>query len=258
MTTLSKLAIRFGPGDVNSKFESTYKMLFSLQKALDKNNERKTVFTETGLQNYTHVNYPRLKGLWDIAENVSKKKIEGAFVETGVWKGGCAAIMAYVSKKNGYRNPLYFFDSFEGLPEPSEEDGSDAIFFSKGKKGGSLKSIEKVKAGERFIREILFRKMDIDPKKVFIVKGWFQKTLPVYRKRIKKIAILRLDGDWYESTKVALDNLYDRVVKGGYVVIDDYNYWEGCKKAVDEFIEKRKLNVKLIKQDSSGVYFVKP
>ena len=104
----------------------------------------------------------------------------------------------------------------------------------------------------------MFIKLQIDESKVHLVKGWFQDTLPIYKKKIGKISILRLDGDWYESTKVALDNLYDCVVSGGYVVIDDYYFWDGCKKAVDDFILERKLQVTIRRQDASGAYFIKP
>jgi len=77
-------------------------------------------------------------------------------------------------------------------------------------------STNKVKAEEGYIKELLFEKLEIDPTKVYIIKGWFQDTLAKNKNKIGKIAILRLDGDWYESTKVALENLYDLVVPGGY------------------------------------------
>lgn len=78
------------------------------------------------------------------------------------------------------------------------------------------------------------------PDKVFYHKGWFQNTVPADKQNIKSIAILRLDGDWYDSTKVCIENLYDKVVPGGFVIFDDYGLYEGCKKAVDEFFESRK------------------
>jgi hypothetical protein len=221
----------------------------------DFNPERKSLLSK--IENYTHVNYQRLKSLYDISEKVSIQKIPGSFVETGVWKGGCAGILSYVAKKYDYRNNLYFFDSFEGLPEPTEKDGSDAVKFAKGKKAGNLKSISKVAAGDEYIKDLLYHKLKIDQKKVHLVKGWFQDTLPTSSKEIKKIAILRLDGDWYESTKVVLDWLYDAVVPGGYVIIDDYYYWDGCKKAVQDFIKEKGLSVTIRRQDMSGAYFIK-
>ena len=85
-----------------------------------------------------------------------------------------------------------------------------------------------------------------------------QDTLPRDSSRIESIAILRLDGDWYASTKVCLDHLYDKVVSGGFVIVDDYGYYEGCKKAVDEFIEERGLEVFLSQVDSGCVYWTRP
>lgn len=255
MSLKSSLTLKFGITDINPLFIKLYKLNFELQRFFDTNTERKEVLKK--IREYTHVNYSRLKFLWDVVEKSSIHGPRGAFVETGVWRGGCAGLMSYISKKYGYKNSLYFFDSFEGLPQPTFKDGVDAKKFSNSKTLGKLKSIQKVKAEESYIQELLFDKLKINSVKVNIVKGWFQNTLPIYKNKIKKIAILRLDGDWYESTKTSLVNLYDLVIKGGYVVIDDYFYWDGCKKAVDEFILDRKLNITLKRQDSSGAYFVK-
>lgn len=255
MSLKSSLALKFGISDITPLFIKMYRLSFELQRFFDTNGERKEVLKN--IREYTHVNYSRLKFLWDVAEKCSIHNIKGAFVETGVWRGGCAGIISYISKKYGYKNLLYFFDSFEGLPQPTLKDGLDAEKFSNSKILGNLKSIQKVKAEESYVRELLFVKLGINPTKVNIIKGWFQDTLPIYKNKIKEIAILRLDGDWYESTKTSLDNLYDRVVKGGYIIIDDYFYWEGCKKAVDEYIRNRKLNVILKRQDTSGAYFIK-
>jgi len=93
---------------------------------------------------------------------------------------------------------------------------------------------------------------------VSLVKGWFQDTLPEYKDRMGAVALLRLDGDWYESTKCCLENLYDNVVPGGYVIIDDYGALTGCKEAVDDFLNERNINVELIDVDHIRFYFLKP
>ena len=92
---------------------------------------------------------------------------------------------------------------------------------------------------------------------VIIVKGWFQDTLILNQIRIGPIALLRIDGDWYESTKVCLECLFDNVANGGYVIIDDYGFFPGCRKAVDEFLASRGLKVQFIPVDYSRVYFKK-
>lgn len=256
MSFKSSISLKFGFSNINPMFTKLYGVSFEVQKLFDTNKERKKILNI--IKDYTHVNYARLKFLWDISEKCAENGIPGAFVETGVWRGGCAGILSYISKKYGYKHPLYFFDSFEGLPHPTDKDGKDAKKFANNQTSSNLASTQKLKAEDRFIKELLFEKLNVNRSAVKIIKGWFQDTLPIYRNKIGKIAILRLDGDWYESTKVALDNLYDLVVPGGYVVIDDYFYWDGCKKAVDEHIKNKKLNVNLRRQDSSGAYFIKP
>ena len=82
--------------------------------------------------------------------------------------------------------------------------------------------------------------------------------MPVSKLEVGEVAILRIDVDFYESTKVCLDYLYDNVVQGGYVIIDDYNWFSGCKIAVDTFIRERNLKIKLLEIDAEGVYFKKP
>jgi hypothetical protein len=91
-----------------------------------------------------------------------------------------------------------------------------------------------------------------------LIKGWFNDTLSAHKERIGKIALLHLDGDWYESVKVCLDELYDSVIQGGFIVIDDYGHWQGCRKATDEFIKQRNLKIDLSSTDYTGVYFQKP
>ncbi len=95
----------------------------------------------------------------------------------------------------------------------------------------------------------------LDSARVHMVKGWFTDTIPI--SEVGAIALLHLDCDLYESVKFCLEHLYDNVIEGGYIVIDDYGYWSGCKAAVDEFIKYRNLKVELIRVDSQGVYFYK-
>lgn len=207
---------------------------------------------------YTMVSAKRLSNIYRLAESAEKQKIPGAFAECGVWKGGCSAVMAFIAKKYLSGRKLWLFDSFEGLPEPTEEDGQAAKGYARGRAEGKLSAINECVGPLEDVKKIFFELLDINPAEVIISKGWFQNTLPVEKHRIGKIAILRLDGDWYASTKTCLENLYDNVVPGGYVVIDDYVHWAGCKKAVDEFLAKKNITAKLITIDETGVYFQKP
>jgi hypothetical protein len=90
------------------------------------------------------------------------------------------------------------------------------------------------------------------------VKGYFQDTLPRKKDEVAPIALLHMDADWYESTKTILDNLYDFVVPDGFIQVDDYGHWEGCRQALHEFESIRKTNFKLNAIDYSGVWFSIP
>lgn len=205
------------------------------------------------LMSHTLVTYERLSSLHNLARTI---RIPGAFVECGVWRGGCAAVMAYFAAQQ--KRMTYLFDSFEGLPEPLPIDGKRALRASRGKVSGALHSIGIVEASEEDVKDLLFQRFRLDPQVVVIYKGWFQNILPTVAPTLEPIAILRLDGDWYESTRVCLEHLYDHVVPGGYVIIDDYGEFEGCQKAVDEFFADRGVKVELRYTDNSEVVIQKP
>ena len=206
---------------------------------------------------YTMVSYQRLSNVYDLAELAENNKIDGAFVECGVWKGGCAAVMAFVAEKAKSNRKVWLFDSFEGLPEPTIEDGNMAKDYANNKASGKLKTINECVSSLEDVKEVFFKILKINPRNIAIKKGWFQNTLPIAKNEIGPIFILRLDGDWYESTKCCLDNLYDSVVSGGYIIIDDYGYWEGSRGALDKFFKERKINADITKIDCTGIYFKK-
>jgi hypothetical protein len=207
---------------------------------------------------YTMCSYERLTNVYELVRLVEKERLPGAFVECGVWKGGCAGVMAYLTREARSGRKTWLFDSFEGLPEPTEKDGRQAVEFAGGKANGKLSPIDECEAALEDARRLLFSELKLDERDVVIEKGWFQHTLPGAKQRIGPIAILRLDGDWYDSTKCCLENLYDNVVAGGFVIIDDYLAWEGCRRAVDEFLEARDVKVEIVTIDSCGTYFCKP
>ena len=207
---------------------------------------------------YTMANFRRVASLYALARKVQKQSISGAFVECGVWKGGCAAVMAWVAAQEGRGRRLHAFDSFEGLPEPLPIDGADAQAYASGRVSGALASIgECVGAYDEFER-LFFQVLRLNRAHVQVHKGWFQDTVPANATTLGPIAILRLDGDWYESTKICLDHLFDLVVPGGFVVIDDYGHWEGCRRAVDEFLAARGLKPSLVRVDYTCRFFAKP
>ena len=211
------------------------------------------------VQSYTMVGFERLMNAYDIVRRAEGKGLAGAIVECGVFKGGSAAVMTLAASP---QRRIWLFDSYAGLPEPTAEDGQKSVEYSghrvREDDRGALEPIGECVGPLDVVKELFFEKLAVDPSRVMIRQGWFQDTLPHSRYEIGTIAVLRLDGDWYDSTKVCLENLYDLVVPGGFVIIDDYGYWEGCRRAVDEFLAARGLNVTLVTVDDSGVWFEVP
>jgi len=183
---------------------------------------------------YTKAGYPRLSNVYALSIALEEGNVPGAFVECGTWKGGCSAIMGAVSDRYGSRRMTWYLDSFEGMPDPTEADGEGTEEIE-----GDI-----LKASASDVKEIIFKKLKLAPARNRIVKGWFKETLPKVKDEIGPIALLRLDADWYEATLYCLRELYNQVVPGGYIIFDDYARWEGCRKAVREFLEERKLNPK--------------
>ena len=154
------------------------------------------------------------------------------------------------------RRKIHLFDIFDNICEPDPEvDGEYAINQIKELVGkndlelqGRLMPVEGVydslggKGTLNGNQHLLESIIGYDKNKIHYHKGWFQDTVPKDVEEIEKIAILRLDGDLYASTKVCLEYLYDKVVPKGLIIIDDYGTYEGCKKAVDEFRKKKNIN----------------
>ncbi len=204
---------------------------------------------------YTMCTYEKLANVYDLACEIEEKKLDGAFVECGVWRGGCSAVMAYVAHRAESRRASWLFDSFEGLPEPTEADGDEAVQFAQGHAAGEMKAIGQNVASKEYADRI-FARLNLT-NNVHMVKGWFQDTVPQSAARIGPISILRLDGDWYESTMVCLEALYDNVVPGGYIILDDFEYWQGSKKATEDYFARRGVELPMTRVDEQAVYFQK-
>jgi hypothetical protein len=209
--------------------------------------------------------YARLYSLYEQAVYCERAGIPGAFVECGVWKGGAMGLMALANQMHG-RAPrdLHLFDSFEGIPEPDESvDGARAIAEARAAGGaargnlvplgGMYESPGTLEANRALLEGII----GYDPARLHYHAGWFQQTLPRDVAAIGPIAILRLDGDWYASTKICLDHLFDRVVTRGFVIVDDYGRYDGCRRAADEFLGARGIETYLHRIDSEARYWIK-
>ena len=184
----------------------------------------------------------RLRGLYDAINHVVSRDVPGDIVECGVARGGSAALMGLALKQRAEARQLWLFDTFEGLPAPTPDDPDFDI--ARNYIGTCKGTIEDVMGS--------FERLEL---KASPVKGMFQNTLPTTE--ISEIAVLHIDGDWYESTKTVLNHLYDRVSVGGVIQLDDYGYWKGSAKAVQEFFAERDMDPQLKQLDYSGRQFIK-
>ena len=220
----------------------------------DRTEKRRMIGLLERVQPYTLVGGWGLLALYRLCREAERARIPGAFVECGVYRGGCAGVMAALAGQAEPPRQTWLFDSFEGLPEPSNQDRENDLAVA-GEFAAPVDDVER----------LLFDELRLDPAGISIQKGWFEDTLPAARERIGPIAVLRLDADLYESTRRCLENLYDQVASGGFVLVDDYYGWPGCRKAVDEILAARNERVEMRLVDPldrakklSAVYFRKP
>lgn len=199
-------------------------------------------------QAYSMVGEKRMNNFRTLIERVIHESVPGDIVETGVWRGGACIMARAVLKAYGVTDrKVILADSFEGLPPP---DGKTYP----ADKGATWHKMAPLAVSLEHVQEN-FRKFDFLDDQVVFLKGWFKDTMPLVES--KKIAVLRLDGDMYESTITVLDALYDKVPAGGWVIVDDYDLVPACKQAVTDFLERRRLTPDILPIDGIGVYFQK-
>ncbi|HZR57693.1 MAG TPA: TylF/MycF/NovP-related O-methyltransferase [Terriglobales bacterium] len=186
--------------------------------------------------------YARLLNLHRAVTYIETNRIPGDIVECGVAHGGSAAIMALTLRDRSRK--LWLFDTFEGLPAPTKKDPDLRIAMAYTRAFAA--SIDEVQSS--------FRRLGID-KNMIMVPGLFKDTLPLCG--VKSIALLHVDGDWYESVMSTLQNLYDRVSSGGVIQFDDYGHWAGAQRAVDEFMKERQIIQPLRQIDFAGRQLIK-
>ena len=199
---------------------------------------------------FTMVKNINLIHLYNLVGEANRRQIPGDIVERGVWNGGSAAIMGAADMDDGLRRELrtvWLFDSFQGLPPPGKNDGDlEKQTYFTGWNTGNVRLVRKV-----------FEKIEFPSDKLRIVPGWFNETLA--REPIKDIAILHIDADWYESVKTVLEILYHRVATGGFVVLDDYGLWPGCRSAVLDYFLENHISQSIVREiGKQGAYFQKP
>jgi O-methyltransferase len=191
-----------------------------------------------------------LEATYQAVHDTVAQRVTGAIVECGVAQGGSSAAMALALRDAGETRHLWLFDSFEGLPDATADDvdpgsGATGAHIRPLPKGSCLGTYEEVE-------RLMARVVGVPSENFTLVKGWFQETVSQTAERIGQIAVLRLDGDWYESTRCCLVGLYDQLVSGGLLIIDDYHSCYGAHRAVHEFLAERGDPDPVFVNDGSG------
>ncbi|MBV8246227.1 MAG: class I SAM-dependent methyltransferase [Candidatus Eremiobacteraeota bacterium] len=193
---------------------------------------------------HTMLGRERLDNIQACIESVLEDGVEGDLIETGVWRGGATIFMRGVLEARGdAARTVWVADSFQGLPAPDTQnfpaDAADAHFT----RPELAVSVDEVKAN--------FARYGLLDDRVIFVEGWFRETLPALP--VEKLAVLRLDGDMYESTRVALDALYPKLQPGGYIIVDDYRSIPGCFKAVNDYRAEQHIREPFVVVDWTAV-----
>jgi O-methyltransferase len=196
----------------------------------------------------TMIGKVRLDCIQDCVGTALADGVPGDLLEAGVWRGGAAIFMRALLFAFGDRDrAVWVADSFEGLPPPDEANFSQDVTNDLSGYKELAVSIDEVKAN--------FERYGMLDDRVRFLKGWFKDTLAVAP--IDSLAVVRLDGDYYESTIQGLEALYDKVSPNGFVIIDDYFTFEQCRQAVDDFRVANSITDEIIQVDWGSVYWRK-
>jgi O-methyltransferase len=183
----------------------------------------------------------RLKALEQHVAYIERQRVPGAVVECGVAAGGSAAVLGMALDRWASQRALYLFDTFEGLPAPSENDPDyeKAVQWT-GQCRGTLEDVQS-----------FFAELRMSKTRLKFVPGLFQDTLP--QTATGSIALAHLDGDWYESTLTCLKAVWPQLSVGGVMQLDDYGTWQGCRTATDEFFAALKDSISIAPIDDSAI-----
>jgi hypothetical protein len=207
---------------------------------------------------------PRILAIIDSVRYCVNAGVPGAFAECGVWRGGSVVAMIKTLQELGVSDrDVYLYDTFEGMTAPTEEDTSPLEepaldTWKKAEEGGH-------RAWEYYFEEDVFNEDMVrenvlstgyPAERVHFVRGKVEDTLPEHAP--DQLALLRLDTDWYESTRHELVHLYPRLSPGGVLIIDDYGHWQGARQAVDEYFQEHRVKVLLNRIDYTGRIGVVP
>jgi O-methyltransferase len=218
-----------------------------------------TTATVRAVREFTATSPERIYAACEAIRYVSRCDVPGDIVECGVWRGGMVmAMLRTLLEQNDTARDVYLYDTFAGMSPPTERDET-----FKGASAASLMSRSDPKdpnsvwctASLQDVRQNV-ASVGYDPARIHFVEGKIEETLPGTIP--ERIAVLRLDTDWYASTKHELNHLYPRLTSGGVLIIDDYGHWKGAREAVDEYVTEHALKIMLGRTDYTGRIAVKP
>ena len=203
---------------------------------------------------FTMTSTERMYSLYKAVNYILENNIPGDFVECGVWKGGSALLIAQMlSDKNIVDRKVILYDTYEGMSEPTEQDKNIV-----GQPATSLLQESSIEIQDSIWCYSSFEEVKHNlslsgllPECIIMIKGKVEDTIPT-QLPTKSISLLRLDTDWYESTNHELNYLYPLLNKNGVLIIDDYGHWEGCRKAVDEYVLTHNLSILFNRIDNTG------
>ena len=196
----------------------------------------------------TMIGMKRLENIQRCVEAVLKAGVPGDLIETGAWKGGACILMRATLAAYGVTDRRVFVaDSFEGLPKP------DPLKYPADKSAKTY--ADECLSVSQEEAENNFRKYGLLDDQVVFLKGWFKDTLPTAP--IEKLAVLRLDGNLYSSTMEALENLYPKLSRGGFCIIDDYRHLPACQQAVDDYRSRHGVKAPIQPIDWTGCFWQK-
>lgn len=211
--------------------------------------ERRKVGKDWPQTAFTMIGVKRLENLRMLAERVLREGVPGDLIETGVWRGGaCIMMRAVLAAYGDTTRKVFCADSFAGLPSPNAES------FPKDAKDTHHQYHDQL-AIPRAAVEAAFQKFDLLDDQVEFLEGYFKDTLPSVKDRT--FALLRLDGDMYESTIQALEILYPRLSPGGFIILDDVGAVKGCKAAMNDYRDAHNITEPIQEADWTGVWWQK-
>ena len=214
---------------------------------------RDVVDTIINVRDYTMTSAERLHGLCEAVRYLDAAGIEGDVVECGVWRGGSMmAVAGMFSQLGDTSRQLHLYDTFEGMSEPTDKDvavtgeqADDLLAMESREDATSVWCVSGLDEVKRHMSQV-----DYPASHVHYHVGKVEETIP--DGATDRIALLRLDTDWYESTAHEMEHLFPKLVDGGVLIVDDYGHWEGARRAVDEYFERHNIGMMLHRLDYTG------